>query len=307
MTLKSLNTRYVKLIRKTAVMGIGLMVIVSLLGLTRWCAQASGFNRRPAEADNSIPPLKGAAAITYLQKRKLYDSLRAALKAARTGSDAVTIPLLVDEQKLTASDGASGDGFGQSVAFSGSSIVAGSAGDDIFKGAVYVFNRQGASWVEEQKLTASDGAPVDFFGFSVAISGSTIVAGAIGDDFGGRFDLGSVYVFNHQGGSWVEEQKLTASNVGSSHFFGWSVAISGPTIVVGVPFERFGGDNTPGSAYVFNREGADWVVTQKLTPSDGAAQDFFSFQAAVSGSTIVVGAENNGNIIRQGSVFIFER
>jgi len=213
----------------------------------------------------------------------------------------------VEEQKLTASDGAAGDGFGQSVAFSGSSIVASSPGDDIFKGAVYVFNRQRGSWVEEQKLTASDGAPVDFFGSSVAISGSTIVVGATNDDFGGRVDPGSAYVFNRQEGSWAEEQKLTASDLASSHFFGWSVAVSGSTIVVGVPFERMGGDNTPGSAYVFDREGAEWVETQKLTPSDGAPQDFFSFAAAISGSTIIVGAENNGPIVRKGSVYVFER
>ena len=84
-----------------------LLVIVSLLGLTRWCAEASGFNRRPAETDNSIPALKGAAAITYLKEHKLADSLTAALNVAhiQRGADSIVAPLFVNEQTLTASDG----------------------------------------------------------------------------------------------------------------------------------------------------------------------------------------------------------
>src|SRR5262245_48373204 len=115
MTLKSLNTQYVKLIRKMAVMGVGLLLAaVSLLGLTRWGAGATGFNRRPVEAEDALPALQGAAAITHLKERKLYDSLRAALKEARSGRGdySVVAPPLVNEQKLTASDGAADDQFG---------------------------------------------------------------------------------------------------------------------------------------------------------------------------------------------------
>ena len=168
MTLKSFNTRYVKPIRKIVLLGASLLLAaVSLLGLTRWCAEATGFNRRPVEADNSIPALQGAAAITYLKEYKLYDSLRAALKAAHTqrGDNSV---LFMDQQKLTASDGAFNDIFGYSVAFSGSTIVVGARGDDNLQGAAYVFDRQGGSWVETQKLTASDGTAGDQFSDSVA-------------------------------------------------------------------------------------------------------------------------------------------
>src|SRR5215207_4617174 len=128
MTLKSFNTRYMKLIRKMTVMGIGLLLAaVSLLSLTRLCAGSTGFNRRPAEADNSIPELQGAAAITYLKEHKLYDSLRATLNAARTqrGDYEVVTPVFFNEQKLTASDGAAFDQFGISVALSGSTLVVG--------------------------------------------------------------------------------------------------------------------------------------------------------------------------------------
>ena len=216
MTLRSLNTRYVKLIRKTAAMGVGLLVIVSLLGLTRWCAEASAFNRRPAEADNSIPALNGAAA--YVKEHKLDDSLTAALNAThiQRGASSIIAPLFFNEQTLTASDGEIGDDFGHSVAFNGSTVVVGAWFDDIGgnpgQGSAYVFKRQGGVWVEVQKLTASDGAAGDNFGLSVAVSGSTIVVGAWFDDIGGNPDPGSAYVFNLQDGHWVETQKLTASD-----------------------------------------------------------------------------------------------
>jgi hypothetical protein len=64
------------------------------------------------------------------------------------------------------------------------------------QGSTYVFNRQGADWIETQKLTASDGAAGDFFGKSVAVNGSTVVVSAINDTIGPIFSQGSVYVFN---------------------------------------------------------------------------------------------------------------
>ena len=143
MTLKSLNTRYLKLIRIMAIMGVGLLL--ATVSLTRWSAGATGFNRRHAEADNSIPSLQGAAAITYLKEHMLYDSLNAALHAARTqrGDNSVLSPLIIDEQKLTASDGAVNDRFGWSVAVSDSTIVVGAPNDDINininQGSAYVF------------------------------------------------------------------------------------------------------------------------------------------------------------------------
>ena len=105
------------------------------------------------------------------------------------------------QAKLTASDGASGDLFGYSVAVSGdgSTAVIGAHGDDdrgIDSGSAYVFTRSGSSWTQQAKLTASDGAASDLFGWSVAVSGdgSTAVIGAYYDDDRGS-NSGSAYVF----------------------------------------------------------------------------------------------------------------
>jgi len=302
MTPKSLNTRYVKLIRKITVMGgVGLLLpTISLFSMTCWSAEATGFNRHLAETDNSIPALQGTAAITYLKEHKLDDSLKAALNAAHTqqGDNSILAPLFVNKQKLTASDGAANDNFGQSVAFSGSTAVVGAyhadIGGNIDQGAAYVFNRQEGGWVEAQKLTAGDGAAFDAFGWSVAISGSTIVIGAIGDND----SQGGAYVFNRQGGSWVEVQKLTASDGAANDDFGESVAISGSTIVIGA----IGDNDFQGAAYVFNCQGGSWIEAQKLTTSDRGF--LFGSSVAVSGSTVFVGALS-GDII-QGLTYIFE-
>ena len=271
MTLKSLNTRYL-LIRKMTVIGISLLLTAgSLLSPTRWCAEATGFNRRLVAAQNSIAALPGVAATPVL-----------------------------NEQKLTASDGALGDIFGDAVAASGSTIVVGARGDDNVQGAAYVFERHGGSWVETQKLTASDGSQGDQFSESVAISGSTIVVGAPIKNIDGNFAQGAVYVFERHGGSWVETQKLTASDGSVFGFFGNSVAVSGSTIVVGTGNE---------GAYVFNRHGGSWVETQKLNASDGAVGANFGLSVAISGSTIVVGASfaDIGGTINQGAAYVFER
>ena len=304
MILKSLSTPYLKL-------GLGwLLVTVSLLSPTPWSAGATGFNRFH-EADKSIPSLQGAAAITYLKEHKLYDSLRAALHAARTqqGDLSVLAPLSIDEQKLTASDGTAGDFFGSSVAVSGSTIVVGAAFDSIpgSLGSVYVFNRQGGNWVETQKLTPSDGAIL--FGFSVAVSGSTIVVGSQADSIGGNALQGSAYVFNRQGGSWVETQRLTASDGAAGDQFGNAVAVSGSTIVVNAIIDTVGGNFAQASAYVFDLQGGSWVETQKLTASDGAELDQFGKSIAISGSTIIVGApfDDVEGTFNQGSAYVFNR
>ena len=217
----------------------------------------------------------------------------------------------VEQQKLTASDGAASDVFGTSVAISGPTIVVNAALDDIGgnadQGSVYVFERQGGSFVEQQKLTASDGAAFDYFGTSVAISGATIVVGAFFDDIGGNVDQGSAYVFERQGGSFVEQQKLTASDGGAGELFGTSVAISEATIVVGAGGDDIGGNIDQGSVYVFERQGGSFVEQQKLTASDGAAFDNFGYSVAISGPTIVVGAygDDIGGNADQGSAYVF--
>jgi hypothetical protein len=218
-------------------------------------------------------------------------------------------------KKLTASDAAVADEFGNAVAISGDTAVIGANGSNDAgsnSGAAYVFVRDHGgpdNWGEARKVTASDAAASDFFGFSVSISGDTAVIGAAFDDDAGA-SSGSAYVFaRDQGGpdNWGEVRKLTASDAAAVDRFGYSVAISADTAVIGVESDDDSGSGA-GSAYVFarNQGGPDnWGVVRKLTASDAAAFDHFGFSVSISDDTAVIGAAFEDDAA--GSAYVFAR
>jgi ankyrin repeat protein len=158
----------------------------------------------------------------------------------------------------------------------------------------------------ETKLTASDAAADDQFGFSVAISGDTAVIGSPTSDHSGFFSAGAAYVFVKSGGVWTQQQKLTAGDPAGGAYFGDSVAISGDTVVVGAPFLFQA--SRPGAAYVFVRTDGVWSQQQKLTAPDGTARDFFASAVAVSGDTAVVGSPDHFDFgTFAGAAYVFVR
>ena len=200
-------------------------------------------------------------------------------------------------QRLTAGDGA--EGFARSVAVDGGTAVVGAWSTDYLTsattGAAYVYTCSSTGWSEQQKLTASDAAADDVFGFSVAVSGDTVAVGALyADSY-----AGAAYVFTRSGTAWSEQQKLTASDGAVGDDFGISVALSGDTVVVGAYLD----DTSAGAAYVFARSGSAWSEQQKLTASDCAADDHFGVSVALSGDTAVIGAE--GVDSQRGAAYVF--
>ena len=218
----------------------------------------------------------------------------------------------LEVDKLTASDGTVGDHFGTSVSLSGDRALVGADQDDDplpNGGSAYVFERQGnGSWLEVAELTASDRAAFDFFGFSVSLSGDRALVGADGNDHLGSTS-GSAYVFERQGdGSWLEVAKLNASDGAAGDRFGISVSLSGDHALVGA----FWDDNPladGGSAYVFERQGdGSWLEVDKLTASDSAADDWFGFSVSLSGDRAIVGASAYYDLNPSGgSAYVFER
>ena len=216
-------------------------------------------------------------------------------------------------QKLTASDGAAMDLFAFSSAISGDIAVAGAWLDDdngAVSGSAYVFryDPDEEQWVEEQKLTASDGEAVEYFGYSVSVWGDVIVVGAFGDDDNGTLS-GSAYVFRYDSDDeeWVEEQKLTASDGASFHQFGFSSAAYSDLVVLGAHGDDDNG-TASGSAYIFRYDPDDdvWLEEQKLTASDGAAFDEFGHWVAVDGDLVLLGADaDDDNGFDSGSAYIF--
>jgi len=159
---------------------------------------------------------------------------------------------------------------------------------------------------EVAKLVASDAQANDNFGGSVAVSGDTAVIGAYSEATGGS-DAGAAYVFTRSGGAWTQQAKLLASDAQANDYFGYSVAVSGDTAVIGAYAEDTGG-STAGAAYVFTRTGGSWTQQAKLMASDAQASDFFGASVAVSGDTAVIGAyrEATGGSTA-GAAYVFTR
>ena len=222
-----------------------------------------------------------------------------------------------EAKKVTASDAQAGDLFGGSVSISGDTIVVGAFFEDAGganSGAVYLFQRNegGAdSWGQVKKLTASDAQMSDEFGYSVAINSNTAVVGARFEDAGGS-DAGAGYVYQRdQGGAgnWGETKKLIASDAENNDEFGFSVALSGDTAIVGARNENTGGLSA-GAGYVFGRNqgGAEnWGEVKKLTASDAQAVDAFGTSVAASGDTAVVGADIEDTVANNaGAAYVFD-
>ena len=212
--------------------------------------------------------------------------------------------------KLTAADGAAGDVFGISIAFSGDTIVIGADLNDekaLNAGAVYVFTRSGSSWSQQAKLTAADGEETDIFGVRVALSGDTVLISARRDDDDVMgIDAGSAYIFTRTGTTWQQQIKLTASDGAADDRFGRSVALVADTAVIGAMFQDDKGDNS-GSAYVFTRSRTTWSQQVKLTAADGAEGDVFGWSVALSDDTAVIAAtrdDDKGD--ESGSAYVFE-
>ena len=180
----------------------------------------------------------------------------------------------VEETKLTASDAAANDSFGDSVAISGSTAVVGAPSSGGV-GAAYVFRYDGTKWVEEKRLTASDGSANDLFGSAVAVDGDTAVVGAPGDDDDANAS-GSAYVFRFDGMDWLEEPKLTASDAASSDQFGSAAAVDGDTILIA---------GSRSAVYVLRYDGMAWVEEDQLL---GGGRPFI-VSVALEGDTAAVG------------------
>lgn len=207
---------------------------------------------------------------------------------------------------LTASDGVTFDIFGERVALSGNVAAIGAYQADGSKGAVYVFSGSGSHWTQKARLAADDGVANDCLGWSVAVSGQTVFAGA---PFvvTGQVQTGAIYAFAPSGGTWTQTQKFFPDDIHSGDGFGSAVAADGTTVVVAADGARVGGNVGQGAAYVYEGSGGTWVQQAKLVADDGVALDNFGRSVAVSGSTVLVGApyatiDGNGF---EGAAYVF--
>ncbi len=227
----------------------------------------------------------------------------------------------VEEQKVLASDGNAWARFGHAVAIHGDVAVIGAVADDdecpgeefCFSGSAYVFRRVDGVWIEEQKLTASDAAPQQEFGFTAAVGEGFVAIGAICDSNGcggsSGCCAGAVYVYRYDG-TWIEEQKLTVPEGELFDKFGNAVAISGDTILIGMQWDDDLGSNA-GAAYIFDYNGSEWIASQKLHASDAVASADFGFSVSIAGDVVLIGAHWDDDpcpgdpLCRSGAAYVF--
>jgi hypothetical protein len=191
------------------------------------------------------------------------------------------------QQKIIASDAAPGvqSQFGSAVALDGDTAVIGADWANSSQGTVYVFTRSGATWSEQQKLTAADGAAFTRFGFAVAVSGDTLLVGAFLANIGQNNNQGAAYVFTRNGAIWSQQQKLTAADGAASNRFGYAVALDGHRALIGAPNHM-----AHGAVYYFARDDTSWSQQQKLIPSNGSSGESFGAAVDLDGDTAVIGA-----------------
>jgi hypothetical protein len=239
----------------------------------------------------------------------------------------LTIDPIAQQAYLKASNTDELDYFGYSVAVSGDTVVVATPYEDSSatgidgnqtdnsatdSGAAYVFVRNGTTWSQQGYLKASNTAADDLFGNSVAVSSDTIVVGAHGEDSiatgvnGNQADnsasvSGAAYVFVRSGGVWSQQAYLKASNTEAGDVFGYKVALSGDTIVVGAAGEDSSATgvngnqannsaDASGAAYVFVRNGGVWSQQAYLKASNTGINDHFGSSVAVWDDTVVIGA-----------------
>jgi FG-GAP repeat/Divergent InlB B-repeat domain len=302
-----------------------------VVGASREDSSSMGVNSAPNETTTDA-----GAAYVFTRSGGIW-SQQAYLKASNPGKD---------------------DHFGQAVSVSGETVVIGAPLEDsnavgvnnnqvnnlaVESGAAYVFTRSGSSWSQQVYLKASNTGADDTFGYSVAVSGETVVVGAQSEDsnaVGVNADAtaqadnsaalsGAVYVFTRSGGSWSQQAYLKASNAAEGDLFGAAVALSGETVVVGAQLEdsaTAGVNSSPneaaknsGAAYVFSRSGGIWSQQAYLKASNPGLNDSFGISLAIAGETVVIGANPedsatsgvnsspNEGALNAGAAYVFTR
>ncbi len=178
--------------------------------------------------------------------------------------------------------------FGQSVATNGNTVVVGAPYENASgyyeAGHAYIFNAKTGKLI--RALTSPEVQAYGFFGFSVAISGGTIVVGAPYETASGQEYAGHAYVFNAANGKSISN--LTSPNPQFGGFFGHSVSVTSGIALVGAPDENASGYGSAGHAYAFNV--LSGKLTQTLTSPSPASDGYFGQSVSISGNLAVAGA-----------------
>jgi hypothetical protein len=216
-----------------------------------------------------------------------------------------------------------GTNFGTSVSLDGDTALISASFENKNQGSAYVFTRTNTTtWTQQAKLLASDGASMDFFGYSVSLSGDTTIIGSGGGVYvftrtdtiwtqqtklltsetnlytnfyvsldgdtaliGTSEDL--VFAFIRTDTTWALEQQLLVSD--STSRFGCSVSLDNDTALIGA-LKAEGNENNAGAAYIFTRSGTTWMQQGKIFAVEGVAGQYFGSSVSLDENTALIAA-----------------
>ncbi|WP_437912900.1 FG-GAP repeat protein [Sorangium sp. So ce302] len=277
---------------------------------TAFCAAACA-----APGPDEGPLAAARAALTVTEDQKLTEetpALQRVFGFAAAGSGDTALIGAPDENSLTRgaahvytvtdgaatldatlapSDGENGMVFGRQVALDGdTAAVMASANYEVrpYEERVYVFVRSDGAWSEQAKLTVPEDPALSFSRMAVDVGGDTVVASTVGEDI--DLVLGKAFAFTRTGNAWSPRVELVPQD--SPRGFGWSIAVSGDTAIVGAAADSPEGSAFAGSAYVFVRDGGSWTQQAKLLPHDMSARASFGFSVDLAGDTAAIGAKS---------------
>lgn len=195
---------------------------------------------------------------------------------------------IAETQELVPSDGFAGDGFGFEVAIEGDRIVVGAPQYTVGPGAAYVFRFDGVQWIQEQKLTAFDGAVGDAFGRSVDLQGDLIVVGA--PEKATRD--GAVYYYRFDGAQWTFEHKSLHFIPGIDPRYGSAVTIDGDLVAISmIHFGWASGEPNWGAVLTQRHGGGTWSdESLLLNPGPPIPNEYFGAAVALQGDRMLVTA-----------------
>ena len=227
----------------------------------------------------------------------------------------LTAAAYADGQLLSSPSPAQDDLFGVTMSGTGLRVAISAIWDDttagIDRGSVFMYERTPSGpWILTQTLEAPESANFDYFGSTLDLVGTRLLATSYRADVNGQVDRGAADIFEWNGGVWQHAQRLLAADGEEGDYFGSSGAIDGDTLVVTARYDDVAGRQDQGSAYVFRRNtSGTWQQAQQLVDPSGAASDVFGFDVALRGDTIFVGAlwDDVGTHVNQGSVSVFRR
>lgn len=266
-------------------------------------ASGSSFGSAVAlRGDTALVGANSAAAGGNARQGKVY--------VFRRGQDGVWS----ETQQLTADadTGAQSLYFGGSLALQDGTLLVGATGAAVNGlagyGAVYAFSDTDAGFVQTQQFSIDDGEAHRPFGGAIALSGSRALISANSATVNGNNFAGAAYVFTLTDAGWTQSHKLVASDNAQSLSFGRSVALVGPTAIIGASGATIGSNINQGAAYVFTEAAGEWTQTDKIVASDGAATNYYGWVVAFDGEKVGVSA-NSASISTnyQGALYFYER